>query len=377
MQLRHAAATDNGRARDHNEDAFQIEAKPAQPDAGALFVVCDGMGGFAAGEVASELAAETIVAHYYSTPASDPGTALRAAFKEANRRVWSEGRGKMGTTGVAALFLGDAVLLANVGDSRAYLLRQGAVRQLTNDHSFVAEQVTAGMLTADEARASSYKNIITRALGHRQDVEIDLFLEQVRPGDRVLLCSDGLHTLVDNPEIGEIAGDGPLQDDVHDLVMLANERGGTDNITAVLIEVVAVDPGRALSLPAQAPAKPPDTSRGGTVRDLKGAAAGRSNGVTRQRTDTLARPRTAVAPPIPAPSRRGPIFGLLLMTLLALALLGGMAYLFINNGLALDAPPATPTIPVLTPPGPAGTVTSRPTLVPTATSTGIRPMPRP
>ena len=95
------------------------------------------------------------------------------------------------------------------------------------------------MLTDDQARTSSYRNIITRALGHRQDVEVDLFLEQVGPGDRLMLCSDGLFSLVETDEIAEIAGDGPLQDDVDDLIMLANERGGTDNITVVLIEVVS------------------------------------------------------------------------------------------------------------------------------------------
>jgi protein phosphatase len=374
MQLRHAVATDNGRARDHNEDAFQIETKPARAGAGALFVVCDGMGGFASGEVASELAAKTIVAHYYATSAPDPGIGLRGAFDEANRRVWSEGRGKMGTTGVAALFIGDAALLANVGDSRAYLLRAGVIRQLTSDHSFVAEQVVAGMLTADEARTSSYRNIITRALGHREHVDVDLFLEQVQPGDRILLCSDGLHGLVESEEILELAGDGPVQDGVDDLVMLANERGGTDNITAVLIEVVAVEPGRTPSLPTQ-PARPQAaTGRGGTMRDLTGAPAGGGNGTTRTRNVAPVRPRGPVAPPMPAPARRGPVVGLLLMTLLALALLAGMAYVFVNNGLALDAPVATPTIPALTPPGPAATLTVEPTLVPTAAATMAAPL---
>ena len=181
MQLRHAAATDNGRARDHNEDAFQIEATPARADAGALFVICDGMGGFASGEVASEIASETIIAQYYATSPDQPSVGLRDAFLEANRRVWREGRGKMGTTGVAALFIDESALVANVGDSRAYLIRSGKIRQLTRDHSFVAEQVSAGMLTDDQARTSSYRNIITRALGHRQDVEVDLFLEQCYP----------------------------------------------------------------------------------------------------------------------------------------------------------------------------------------------------
>lgn len=141
MQLRHAANTDNGRARDHNEDTYAVDVSPEHAAAGALFVVCDGMGGYASGEVASELAVETIQTRYYAADPSEPQAALRNAFREANERVYREGGGKMGTTGVAALFRDNVVLLANVGDSRAYVLRGGAVRQLTQDHSFVAEQV--------------------------------------------------------------------------------------------------------------------------------------------------------------------------------------------------------------------------------------------
>ncbi len=148
MQLRHAANTDNGRARDHNEDTFAIEAEPERAEHGALFVVCDGMGGFAAGEVASELAASTIRAQYYAAADLDPASALRAAFVDANLRIFSRGRGKMGTTSVAALFLDHRVLLANVGDSRAYLIRGDEICQVTRDHSFVAEQVSAGVLPA-------------------------------------------------------------------------------------------------------------------------------------------------------------------------------------------------------------------------------------
>lgn len=365
MQLRHAAATDNGRARDHNEDAFQIEDKPARADTGALFVICDGMGGFASGEIASEIASKAIVTQYYGTPHEQPGDGLRAAFLEANRQVWSEGRGKMGTTGVAVLLLGQSALIANVGDSRAYLLREGKIRQLTRDHSFVAEQVSAGMLTDDQARASSYRNIITRALGHRQDVEVDLFLEQVGPGDRLMLCSDGLYTLVEPEEIAEIAIDGPLQDDVDDLIALANERGGTDNITVVLIEVVDVQRGRALTLPAQAAA----ATRSGTVRDLSGSATRSTARSTSARPEAAARSRAAAVPPMPTPARRGPIVGLLLMTLLALVLLGGMAYLFLNNGFQAQLVAPTATIPVLTPPGPPTPVVATPTLVPTTVST--------
>ncbi len=383
MQLRHAVATDNGRARDHNEDAFQIETKPARAGAGALFVVCDGMGGFASGEVASELAAETIVAHYYATPAPDPGTGLRGAFDEANRRVWREGRGKMGTTGVAALFIGDAALLANVGDSRAYLLRAGAIRQLTSDHSFVAEQVVAGMLTADEARTSSYRNIITRALGYRPEVDVDLYQEAVFPGDRVLLCSDGLYGSVEPHELAELATSGPLEPAVDELIALANDRGGQDNITAVLVEVVDVQPGSAGPPPPPAPATRPNVQsagqapKGGTARlpATQAPVRDRADGRSRQSV----RSQRSVTPPLapsaaPARVRRAPILGLILMTLLGLALLGAMVWFVLTSeptSLPLTAPPPLPTSTAV--PGqtsaPATATRPTPTLVPTPAAT--------
>lgn len=355
MQLRHAADTDNGRTRDHNEDTYAIQVQPDPPAAGALFVVCDGMGGYEAGEVAAELAADTIHDVYYTAADADPGDALREAFVEANLRVFDQGKGKMGTTGVAAVFLADHVLLANVGDSRAYLISNGRIEQLTHDHSFVAEQVLAGVITEDQARESSYRNIITRALGHRPEVEVDIYKDTVGPGDRLLLCSDGLHGQVEPDEIAEIAGAAPLTEAVEELITLANERGGPDNITAVLVEVVAVDqpsggrtpptpvaPARTERLPTTAPSSSTQTARMTPV-----AAQGTAANVALSRPVQL---RQNVAPPLAAPSgRRGPILGMILMTLAGLALLGAVVWFGMSSGFGLQAPTAIPVVPSLTP----------------------------
>ena len=371
MQLRHAADTDTGRARDHNEDTFAIEAQPERADAGMLFVVCDGMGGFASGEVASSIAAETITPQYYAAR-GEPDAALRGAFAEANERIYKRGRGKMGTTGVAALFLEDSVLVANVGDSRAYLIRSGELRQITRDHSFVEEQVSAGVITANQARESSYRNIITRALGHRPQVEVDLFAEQLLPGDRVLLCSDGLHGQVETDEIAAIAGMGPLDAGVARLIGLANERGGPDNITAVLIEVLAVAPATGAvrqhsgteRLPSSTPAAAPSAT-------ASLPTAERTREVPSARLHQPVQLRGPVTPPLaPRRPRRGPIVGMILMTLVGLALLGGVVWFVLSTGVSNSAAPPTPTVPALTPlnatRGPASVVaTATATFVPT------------
>lgn len=241
MQLRHAARTDAGRARDHNEDFIAFEAGRERAEQGALFVVCDGIGGYARGEVASELAARTITSRFYAYLADRPAEAsLLDAIEAANAEVFQQGGGKMGTTGVMAYFHDDAVMIANVGDCRAYLVRDGKPRQITRDHSFVAEQVAAGMLTEQQARESSYRNIITRAIGHRPDVEVDVFREPLLKNDIVVLCSDGLHGQVEPSEIALAVTRVPLDDACRALIKLANDRGGPDNITIVAVRVVAL-----------------------------------------------------------------------------------------------------------------------------------------
>ncbi|MGQ9892618.1 MAG: Stp1/IreP family PP2C-type Ser/Thr phosphatase [Roseiflexus sp.] len=241
MKLRHSARTDVGKTRDHNEDDFGVGEGAGVDQYGELLIVCDGMGGHAAGEVASRLGVETILSTYYSDTSPDRVHVLQRAFERANARIHAEGRGAMGTTGVAALFYQGMLHVANVGDSRAYLIRNDEICQVSRDHSLVGEQVAAGVITADQARSSYYRNVITRALGYQPDVQVDLFHLPLQAGDTVVLCSDGLHGLVGDEEINEIVRSMPLADAVDRLIDLANERGGTDNITAIVAHVDELD----------------------------------------------------------------------------------------------------------------------------------------
>jgi protein phosphatase len=241
MKLRHSARTDVGRTRDHNEDDFGVGEGAGVAQHGELLVVCDGMGGHAAGEVASRLGVETILSAYYSDNSPDRVDVLRRAFERANERIHAEGRGAMGTTGVAALFYKGMLHVANVGDSRAYLIRNDDICQISRDHSLVGEQVAAGVITADQAKSSYYRNVITRALGYQPEVQVDLFHLPLQVGDTIVLCSDGLHGLVSDEEIGAIARSMPLADAVDRLIDLANERGGTDNITTIIAHVDELD----------------------------------------------------------------------------------------------------------------------------------------
>jgi PPM family protein phosphatase len=258
MRVRFSARTHVGQRREVNQDAYDGGIRGSA----TLLVVCDGMGGHAAGEVASQLAVETIMADY--NPALAPEQALRTAFVTANQRVYSQGHGSMGTTGVAALFLNDQLYVANVGDSRAYLVREGQISQISLDHSFVSDQVAAGLMTAEQARHSNVRNIITRAIGHSAEVEVDTFALDLCAGDTVLLSSDGMHGLIEDAEIAEIAGMFPLDEAAQRLIDLANARGGIDNITVVIAQVDELDtPGAhtaeptTITLPDPPPAPPP------------------------------------------------------------------------------------------------------------------------
>jgi protein phosphatase len=243
--------TDVGRKRKHNEDAYLLDAERG------LFVVADGMGGHAAGEVASRLTVESIQEFIsgteddhdntwpfgYNNRYSVDGNRLSTAVERANEKVMRavvnrpELKG-MGTTVVAALFDERRVTLVHVGDSRAYLLRDSELRRLTDDHSWVQEQVNAGILSEEEARSHPLKNVVTRALGGGAHVAVDLIELPVGEGDRYLLCSDGLTGMVSDEEILEaLSSTRTPEQVVRGLVDLANERGGVDNITAILVVV--------------------------------------------------------------------------------------------------------------------------------------------
>jgi PPM family protein phosphatase len=241
MKLRQSARTDVGKTRDHNEDNFGIgEGEPVE-QMGELLVVCDGMGGHAAGEVASQIGVETILAVYYGESSEDRPQALEHAFEQANAQIYMRGQGSMGTTGVAALLHHDALHIANVGDSRAYLVRDGEIRQISRDHSFVSDQVAAGLITADQARLSPHRNVITRALGYQPEVSVDLFRLPLQIGDIIVLSSDGMHGLVMDQEILQTVTTMAPDQAVERLIELANSRGGTDNITVVLAQVEELD----------------------------------------------------------------------------------------------------------------------------------------
>ena len=247
--IRYSARTDVGKRRQHNEDSML-----ADPEVG-LFVVADGVGGRAAGEVASALAVntfkecskdlQTAVQAYAAKPEwatrNQVLDQLNEVCQRASRRVFdeAEARGQKGmtTTLVAALVGGGAVFLAHAGDSRAYLLRDGVMRQLTEDHSMVNELVRIGQMTPEEARKSSYRHVITRAIGLYPTVQADLMSIEVLPGDRLLLGSDGLSDPVPKKNIQKIASEGDPEAVVNALIEAALERGAPDNVT-----VLAVDP---------------------------------------------------------------------------------------------------------------------------------------
>ena len=253
LRLDPAQLTDVGRKRPHNEDNMayvipkdlQVMAKK-----GALFIVADGRGGQAAGEVASEIAVDTVCNLYYQDDSEDVPVALLQAIKRANALIYQRVaenmshsgigenmRSDMGTTCVAAVLHGKTAYIANVGNSRAYLLHAGQVKQVSQDHSWVAEQLQFGLLTEAQARSHAQRHILTRCLGTQSDVAIDFFLEELQEGDSLVLCTDGLSDLVSNKELLTIVEQHPPQESVYLLVERANENGGPDNITAIVVRI--------------------------------------------------------------------------------------------------------------------------------------------
>ncbi len=329
MRVRFSARTHVGMRREVNQDAYLTRAL----DPATLLVVCDGMGGHAAGEVASRLAVETIANEL--NLAHPPEVALRDVLTAANERVYSEGYGTMGTTGVIALLLNNLLHVANVGDSRAYFIREGQISQISQDHSFVSEQVAAGLMTPEQARASQIRNIITRALGHTETVEVDLFRVDLHAGDTVLLCSDGLHGLVSDVEIAETASMLPPEEAVSRLVDLANDRGGIDNITVVIAQVDELEALATTTPLATTQPLPPQT------------------------LPALTLPMQPIPPPAQPPrSAERPLsrLGLSLAGLTVLVLLGLGSYVMFFSGSSLGAPPPTPGLSLTTPPNPSATL---------------------
>jgi len=244
--------TDVGRVRDHNEDNLATvppEGVPAEvlERKGQLFLVADGMGGHAAGATASSIATQQIMQNYYQDDSLDLRASLERAIRQANTAIFEQALENltyagMGTTLVAAVCQDSRFLIANVGDSRAYLIRDGGIRQLTQDHSWVAEAVRQGTLSIEQARHHPRRNVITRSLGNRPEVEVDFFEEGLLPGDTLVLCSDGLSGPVYDEEIRDLVLALEPQAAADQLVDLANERGGPDNITVVIVRAVQTPP---------------------------------------------------------------------------------------------------------------------------------------
>jgi len=258
--------TDVGQVRDHNEDYALVRTVHHPHGNFHLWIVADGMGGGARGEVASKLAAQTVAEYVSRCEWDQPEEALRTAFEAANAAVYAEGTGdgaasrsQMGTTLVVAL-VDDAsgeTVVANVGDSRAYLVRGNEIRQLTRDHSLVAERLAAGLITEEEARAGDERNIITRAIGTDPTVTVDVMPRgSLGPGMRLLLCSDGLHGLVPDEEILREVATTSLHRSARALVRDANAAGGRDNITVLVAGFGGADARAPLVPPAQFRAAP-------------------------------------------------------------------------------------------------------------------------
>jgi serine/threonine protein phosphatase PrpC len=241
-----AILTDVGCVREINEDSGRFvrpDDEASLRDKGALLIVADGMGGHSAGEVASGMAVELIPEIYYSSK-GEPHRALKEAVEETNRRIYAaaaedSAKHGMGTTCTALCLLDGQAFAAHVGDSRLYMLREGKVYQLTEDHSAVMEMVKLGIITKEEARHHEDKNVILRALGTSPEVEVSALEPfSIRVGDKYLLCSDGLYDLVTDEEIErELAGDD-INAAGQKLIALAKERGGHDNITVGMAAVV-------------------------------------------------------------------------------------------------------------------------------------------
>ncbi len=232
--------------RSGNEDSFFAEADAHR----GVFIVADGMGGHAAGEVASEMAVQIVARALLpleSVTQADAENRTAQSLRDANRAIYDRmltenDKQGMGTTASVLVLSDGHYLIGQIGDSRVYMLRDGALIQITKDHSYVQEQVDAGLLTPEQARYHPYSNVITRCVGASETVEPDIYSDEVRPGDVFLVASDGLTGMVDDRRLQQIllarSGPGRIVDA---LIAEANGRGGLDNITAIVVQIVSFD----------------------------------------------------------------------------------------------------------------------------------------
>lgn len=240
-----ACKTDLGRVRENNEDKFEFyvpEDEPTLASRGQIFLVCDGMGGHAAGQIASELTAKTFIDVYLHHPASDPAAAMAAGMTAANRFVCEIGRAipsrrGMGTTLSALILLQDRAYVVQVGDSRIYRMRDDEMLMLTEDHTWVEEQIRAGVLTSEDAQTHPYRHVLTRAVGTEGEVDADIDFHDLRPGDLFLICSDGVMNHVSDEKLAELMRSGIPSEIAWRVVGEALLGGGSDNTTVLVVRI--------------------------------------------------------------------------------------------------------------------------------------------
>lgn len=244
-----ACKTDLGLVRENNEDKFEFlcpEDEATLARRGQVFVVCDGMGGHAAGQIASEIASKTFIETYLRHPAEDPEVAIAAAVSAANRFVLDVGRAiparrGMGTTLSALILRQGNALVAQVGDSRVYRLRNGELEPLTIDHTYVNDLIRAGILAPEDAESHPQKHVLTRAIGAEDLVVPDVFRIELEAGDTYLLCSDGLLNHVEDDGIAQTLRDNAPGDACWNLVNAARMGGGSDNITVLIVRIDSIE----------------------------------------------------------------------------------------------------------------------------------------
>ncbi|CAN5617242.1 protein phosphatase 2C domain-containing protein [soil metagenome] len=235
------AASEPGTVRERNEDlVYTPDQSVVEQSDVVILAVADGMGGHERGEVAAKIAIDTLVQRFAEADSDDPVLFIKQAYRAANQTIFDDGSAKgehnlMGTTLVTAIIRGEDLTVGNVGDSRAYLMRAGRLNQVTTDHSLVAEQVRMGVMTQDEARGSTHKNIVTRAIGHRERVDVDIFEIKLLPDDRLLLSSDGVHDVLEENEMGEVLSAFEPDEASRELISRALNAGSSDNVSAICV----------------------------------------------------------------------------------------------------------------------------------------------
>lgn len=229
-----------GLVREKNEDKYIMDLQQK------LFVICDGMGGHKGGKIASAMAAQVIERQYTSNDEQDRAAALNAAIIAANQKIWQVGSDnpeyqEMGTTATAAVIEDERLIVAHVGDSSLFLLRDGQICKITTDHTLARQMVMDGLLDEDEVRTCSYNHILTRAVGVQENIEIDNYTEIIQPGDQIILCSDGLTDMLAEEEMLEIMNENKAAADPEQLaralVDAALNKGGYDNITIIVLVI--------------------------------------------------------------------------------------------------------------------------------------------